>query len=95
MQHGVTFDSMVVDCEGCFEKMLADFPKFIARQKRVVLEADYGKGWQTGGHVDYTQVVEKMRQLDFNLAYSKRVCCGDGTSNIIPLIVFVKKQITV
>ena len=35
-QFGVRFDSMVVDCEGCFEQFVASFPELIGRLEVVI-----------------------------------------------------------
>ena len=58
---------MQVDCEGCFDPILREFPSIIDNVKRIFLEADYGKGWQRMGFADYAWIHDVLTMDGFNM----------------------------
>ena len=81
---------MVVDCEGCFGAVIANFPRFVASLQTVVLEADYGIGLQTLGYVDYDNVTTFMSRRGFVVVEQFMHPCCSRAPNRIPMMVFQK-----
>jgi FkbM family methyltransferase len=88
----VQFDTMVVDCEGCFGAIIQAFPAFIRQLETVILEADYGLGLQKLGYVNYTNVKAAMLQHGFTVAQEFLHPCCNRIPNRIPMFVFQKRQ---
>ena len=64
-RYHASFDTLVVDCEGCFAAILRDFPDFVRSLQTVMLEGDYGIGLQRQGYVDYNNVTVAMLTMGF------------------------------
>ena len=90
-QFNVHFDTMVVDCEGCFGAIIHAFPAFIRQLETVILEADYGLGLQKLGYVNYTNVKAVMLQHGFTVAQEFLHPCCNRIPNRIPMFVFQKR----
>ena len=56
-----------VDCEGCFDPILREFPSIIDNVKRIFLEADYGKGWQRMVFADYAWIHDVLTKDGFDM----------------------------
>lgn len=87
------FDTLVADCEGCLDGVLRDFPEFVASLDTIIVEADYGKGWQPQGYVDYNALTTKLFSFGFVISEAfYHPCCAAwfaGTGSI-PMYVFQK-----
>eukprot|EP00971_Amphidinium_carterae_P320369 6368101-Amphidinium_carterae.1 len=64
-KYNIEFDTLLVDCEGCFENMLAEFPNMLDQVSTLMLEADYGMEWQPGGYANYSRVLATLKSLGF------------------------------
>ena len=87
------FDTMVVDCEGCFAGVIASFPRFVGSLQTVLLEADYGTGLQDLGYVDYNNVTTFMFAQGFIIVEQFLHPCCQQAPNRIPMIVFQKPSV--
>jgi len=70
---GIIFDTFLIDCEGCFDKFLLEFPDAVDRIQMILLEADYGIGWQREGYADYSRVTTFLEGKGFALNEKKLV----------------------
>ena len=87
--YGVRFDSMVVDCEGCFDAFVSSFPAFVSRIETIILEADYGMGMQRLGYVNYTALEQSLHAMGFGTVERfDHPCCRKPPFNQIPMMVF-------
>lgn len=68
-KYGYKFDTFLIDCEGCFYHMLKEFPDMVDDVKMIILEADYGIGWQPEGHADYDWVVRHLEGKGFTMIH--------------------------
>ena len=62
-----------MDCEGCFDQFLRDFPDSVNHISSVLLEADYGKGWQRMGTADYERVISFLESKGFGITFQHAV----------------------
>ena len=65
---GVVIDTMVIDCEGCFDQFLQEFPTAVDGVRTILLEGDYGQGWQRYGTADYARVEKFLTSRGFRCA---------------------------
>lgn len=87
--YGVRFDSMVVDCEGCFDAFVSSFPAFVSRIETIILEADYGMGMQRLGYANYTALEQSLHAMGFGTVERfDHPCCRKPPFNQIPMMVF-------
>ena len=68
-KYNLSFDTFVVDCEGCFDQFLKDFPQSVDGVSTIMLEADYGKGWQRMGTADYERVISFLKSKGFGVVF--------------------------
>ena len=93
-RYRLRFDTLVVDCEGCFEGILHEFTPFVASLHTVILEADYGIGMQALGYVDYSALTMRMLGLGFVIAEQfLHPCCN--WPHTTPMIVFTKPPLPI
>lgn len=71
MRYKLQVDTLVVDCEGCFDPILREFPQILDNVNLVLLEADYGIGWQRQGFANYSWVKSTIQSKGFHLVYQK------------------------
>lgn len=93
-QYGLRFDTMVVDCEGCFAQFVASFPDFVQQISTIILEADYGLGMQHLGFVNYTALIETLQDAH-GLFLTKRFnhpCCRQPPRFQIQMMVFGRNK---
>ena len=64
-QFGLQVDTLAVDCEGCFDQILKDFPDIVDKISTILLEADYGIGWQRQGTADYKRIKSGLEAKGF------------------------------
>jgi hypothetical protein len=87
--YGVRFDSMVVDCEGCFDAFVSSFPGFVSRIETIILEADYGMGMQRLGYANYTALEQSLHAMGFGTVERfDHPCCRKPPFNQISMMVF-------
>lgn len=70
---GMQFDTFLVDCEGCFDNWLQEFPDAVDTVSTILLEADYGIGWQRQGYANYTRVKAFLGSKGFTIAEQTRI----------------------
>jgi FkbM family methyltransferase len=70
---GIVFDTFLIDCEGCFDNFLQEFPDAVDRVQTILLEADYGIGWQRSGYADYSRVTKFLQGKGFALKENELV----------------------
>lgn len=68
-KYNLRFDTLLVDCEGCFDQFLQDFPDSVNHVSTILLEADYGKGWQRMGNADYERVISFLKSKGFGVMF--------------------------
>lgn len=90
--YGATFDTMVVDCEGCFAAILRDFPDTVRSVDTVMLEGDYGIGLQSQGYVDYNNITIAMLSMGFMVSEQFFHPGLAQRPNRIPMIIFQKVE---
>merc|ERR1712079_185892 len=64
---GMKFDTFLVDCEGCFDSWLQEFPEAVDTVSTILLEGDYGIGWQQLGYANYDRVTQFLIGKGFML----------------------------
>jgi FkbM family methyltransferase len=65
-KHNITFDTLVLDCEGAFFFILQDFPNILEHISLIIMENDYYQ-------IEKKQFVdEKLRENGFSVDYSER-----------------------
>ena len=72
-RYKLKFDTLVVDCEGCFDQFLKDFPDSVNDVTTILLEGDYGKGWQRNGNADYQRVTTFLGSRGFSIEHLETV----------------------
>jgi hypothetical protein len=53
------FNTLVVDCEGCFYEFYNEFPDFVNNLDKIILECDYGDD------IDYKTIIDKLINNNF------------------------------
>ncbi len=53
------FNTLVVDCEGCFYEFYNEFPDFVNNLDKIILECDYS------GDIDYKTIIDKLINNNF------------------------------
>lgn len=60
-ESGLRFNALIVDCEGCFELFLNEYPHFLKQLRVIIYERD-------GEHIcDYSNVEEILRKNKFSM----------------------------
>jgi len=63
-QFGLRFDTLVIDCEGCFENFLDENPQLLQQLKTITFEHD------VPDKCNYTKIIESLKNAGFSMVYN-------------------------
>merc|ERR1712039_402213 len=70
-RYGLKIDTLVIDCEGCFDPILRESPEILDNVKLILMEADYGKDMQRMGFADYPWIRKALQDKGFKLVLNE------------------------